>query len=94
MENDQPLEELYENNVSKIIEETGGKSIRMLLPIKMQNGFVKKCIIEEDNTISNEEGNKAANDKSQEESKEENSDTEMNMDTHVRLKLCIPVSQI
>lgn len=85
------MEELYENNVTKIVEEAGGKSIRMLLPIKTQNGFIKKRIIEEDNKISNEEENEDA-DKSQEESKEDNqqegnSDTEVDMDTHVGLKL-------
>lgn len=91
IENDQPLEELYENNVAKIVEETGGKSIRMLLPIKTQNGFIKKRIIEEDSKISNEEENEDANNKSQEESKENNqegnSDTEVDMDTRVGLKL-------
>lgn len=89
IENTQPLEELYENNVAKIVEETGGKSIHMLLPIKTQNGFIKKRIIEEDNKVSNEEETEDASNKSQEENKEDNqqegnSDTEMNMDTHVR----------
>ncbi|XP_028049441.1 nucleolar complex protein 3 homolog isoform X2 [Monomorium pharaonis] len=96
IENNQPLEELYENNVSKIVEETGGKSVRMLLPIKTQNGFIKKRIIEEDNKISNKEENKSTNDNSQEESKEkEDSDTEMNMDTHNNLQVTDkPVSTI
>lgn len=87
VENDKPLEELYENNVSKIVEETGGKSIRMLLPIKTQNGFIKKRIIEEDSKVSNEEGNEDTNDKRQEENKkdnqQENSDMEMDVDTYV-----------
>lgn len=69
------------------MEETGGKSIRMLLPIKTQNGFIKKRIIEEDSKISNEEGNEDTNDKRQEENKkdnqQENSDMEMDMDTYV-----------
>lgn len=84
------MEELYENNVSKIVEETGGKSVRMLLPIKTHDGVVKKRIIEEDSTISNEEENEDTND-GQEESKEDNqqetSDTEMDMDTYVRFTL-------
>lgn len=89
IENTQPLEELYENNVAKIVEETGGKSIRMLLPIKTQNGFIKKRIVEEDSKVSDEEENEDTNNKSQEESKEDNqqeanSDTEMNIDTDVR----------
>lgn len=96
IENNQPLEELYENNVAKIVEETGGKSVRMLLPIKTQNGFIKKRIIEEDNKISNEEENE--DNRSQEESKdnqqEENSDIEMDMDSHVRFKLHSSISEI
>lgn len=94
--NDQPLEELYENNVAKIVKETGGKSVRMLLPIKMQNGFIKKRIIE-DGKISDEEGNEDA-DKNQEESKEdnqqeENSDAEVDINTHVRFKLYSSISE-
>ncbi|XP_071652136.1 nucleolar complex protein 3 [Temnothorax longispinosus] len=100
IENNQPLEELYENNVAKIVEETGGKSIRMLLPIKTQNGFIKKRIIEEDSKILNEEGNEDTDNKSPEKSKEdnqqeENSDTEMDMDTHNNLQVTDkPVSTI
>lgn len=98
IENDQPLEELYENNVAKIVEETGGKSVRMLLPIKTQNGFIKKRIIEEDNKISNEEENEDTDNRSQEESKnnqqEENSDIEMDTDSHVRFKLHLSISEI
>lgn len=76
------------------MEETGGKSIRMLLPIKTQNGLIKKRIIEEDSKISNEEENENADNKSQEESKEDNqqernSDTEVDMDIQVGLKLYI-----
>lgn len=92
IENDQPLEELYENNVSKIVEETGGKSIRMLLPIKTHDGVIEKRIIEEDNTILNEEENEDINE-NQEENKEdnqqENNDMEIDIDIHVRFKLCI-----
>ncbi|KAL6256456.1 hypothetical protein P5V15_012569 [Pogonomyrmex californicus] len=88
--NDQPLEELYENNVSKIVEETGGKSIRMLLPIKTQNGFVKKRIIEEDDKTLNGEENENTNEKNQEKDKENsqqgNSDTEMD-DTYNNLEI-------
>lgn len=89
IENDQPLEQLYENNISKIMEETGGKSIRMLLPIKTHDGIVEKRIIEED-TIFNGEENENTNE-NQEENKEdnqqENNDTEI--DTHVKFKLYI-----
>lgn len=86
------MEELYEHNVSKIVEETGGKSVRMLLPIKTHDGVVKKRIIEEDSTILNEEENEDTND-GQEESKEDNqqeiSDTEVDMDTYVRFTYLI-----
>lgn len=95
---DQPLEELFENNVAKIVEETGGKSVRMLLPIKTQNGFIKKRIIEEDNKISDEEENKDTDNRSHEESKdnqqEENSDIEMDTDSHVRFKLHSSILEI
>ncbi|XP_018046208.1 PREDICTED: nucleolar complex protein 3 homolog [Atta colombica] len=87
IENDQPLEQLYENNISKIMEETGGKSIRMLLPIKTHDGIVEKRIIEED-TIFNGEENENTNE-NQEENKEdnqqENNDTEI--DTHNLLQV-------
>ncbi|XP_018313919.1 nucleolar complex protein 3 homolog [Mycetomoellerius zeteki] len=90
IENDQPLEELYENNVSKIVEETGGKSIRMLLPIKTHDGVIEKRIIEEDNTILNEEENEDINE-NQEENKEdnqqENNDMEIDIDIHNNLQV-------
>ncbi|KAG5319094.1 NOC3L protein, partial [Acromyrmex heyeri] len=96
IENDQPLEQLYENNVSKIVEETGGKSIRMLLPIKTHDGVVEKRIIEEDNTIFNGEENEDTNE-NQEENKEDNqqknNDTDIDIDTHVRLQLYILIFQ-
>lgn len=90
VENDKPLEELYESNVSKIVEETGGKSIRMLLPIKTQNGFIKKRIIEEDSKVSKEEESKGTNDKRQEENKKDtqqgnNDFLEMDVDTCVSI---------
>lgn len=93
IENNQPLEELYEHNVTKIVEETGGKSVRLLLPIKTQNGFIKKRIIEEDSKISNKEENEDTN-KSQEESREDNqqegnSDAEMGLDTPVRISIYV-----
>ncbi|KYN36057.1 Nucleolar complex protein 3 like protein [Trachymyrmex septentrionalis] len=98
IENDQPLEQLYENNVSKIVEETGGKSIRMLLPIKTHDGVVEKRIIEEDNTIFNEEENEDTNE-NQEENKEdnqqENNDTDIDIDTHNLLQVTNrPVSMV
>ncbi|XP_029177821.1 nucleolar complex protein 3 homolog [Nylanderia fulva] len=83
-----PLEELYENNISKIMEETSGKSVRMMLPIKSQNGLLEKRVIEEDNEITNEEEGEITNDNNQkenEENQEENSDIEMNVDTYNNL---------
>ncbi|KYN27150.1 Nucleolar complex protein 3 like protein [Trachymyrmex cornetzi] len=88
IENNQPLEELYENNVSKIVEETGGKSIRMLLPIKTHDGVVEKRIIEEDNTIFNGEENEDTNENQEEniqDNQQENNDTEIDIDTHNNL---------
>ncbi|KYN01272.1 Nucleolar complex protein 3 like protein [Cyphomyrmex costatus] len=90
IENDQPLEELYENNVSKIVEATGGKSIRMLLPIKTHDGFIKKRIIEEDNTILDEGENEDINKnkgENKEDDQQENDDTEIDMDTHNNLQV-------
>ncbi|KZC05902.1 Nucleolar complex protein 3 like protein [Dufourea novaeangliae] len=50
--NEERLEELYETNVSKIMEEEGKKKVRMLLPTKTQNGIIEKRVIEE---VSDEE---------------------------------------
>lgn len=99
VENDESLEELYQCNVEKIMEKTGEKSVRMLLPIKAQNGYLKKCIGQEDNNILNKERNEDTDpdeDKSQEENKEDNQQEEnsdMVMDTRVRFKLYIPLFQ-
>lgn len=88
IENGKPLEELYENNVSKMMEEKDGKIVRMLLPIKTKNGVLEKRIIEEDVEVTNEDNestnnNQEENEKSDE---EENSDMEIDVDTDVRLK--------
>ncbi|EFN69036.1 Nucleolar complex protein 3-like protein [Camponotus floridanus] len=82
-EDDHALEELYENNVSKIMEETSKKSVRMMLPIKTQNGLVEKRVIEEDNEVVNEEEDQITdnNQKENEENNQENSDIEMDIDT-------------
>lgn len=96
-ENDQPLEELYETNVSKIVEETGGKSVRMLLPIKTHDGVVKKRIVEEDSKISNGEGKEDTNGQEggKEDNQHENSDTEVDIDAHNNLQVTDkPVSTI
>ncbi|KAL6446957.1 hypothetical protein ACFW04_001383 [Cataglyphis niger] len=83
IEDDHAIEELYENNVSKIMEETAKKSVRMMLPIKTQDGLVEKRVMEEDNEIINEEedqiidGNQKEN---EENNQEENSDIEMDID--------------
>lgn len=45
---EQPLEEMYENNIAKITEEEKGKKVRMLLPIKTQNGVLEKRQVEEE----------------------------------------------
>lgn len=78
---------MYENKVSKMMEEKDGKTIRMLLPIKTKNGVLEKRIIEEDVEITNEDkttnNNQEENEKSDE---EENSDIEIDIDTHVRFK--------
>lgn len=86
-ESDQPLEELYESNVSKIMKENGEKSVRMLLPIKTRNGVIEKRVIEEDE-IANEVENENKIDDNHEEDKKDNhegnSDIEMDMETQVR----------
>ncbi|KMQ95945.1 nucleolar complex protein 3-like protein [Lasius niger] len=88
-EDDHPFEELYENNVSKIMGETAKKSVRMMLPIKSQNGLVEKRMIEEDNEITNEEEDEITDDNNQKENEEnnqqENSDIEMDIDTYNNL---------
>lgn len=86
MEDDHALEDLYENNVSKIMEETSKKSVRMMLPIKTQNGLLKKHVIEEDNEVIEEEDQITDNNqKENEENNQENSDIEMDIDTYVRI---------
>lgn len=88
-EDDHAIEELYENNVSKIMEETAKKSVRMMLPIKTQDGLVEKRVMEEDNEIINKEEDQITdnNQKENEENKqEENSDIEMDIDLYVRVK--------
>ncbi|XP_031842929.1 nucleolar complex protein 3 [Nomia melanderi] len=61
------VEELYENNVSKIIEEKGNKKVRLLLPTKTQNGMIEKRVMEvndEDNESGfGEEENENENEK-------------------------------
>lgn len=68
--------------------ETAKKSVRMMLPIKSQNGLVEKRMIEEDNEITNEEEDEITDDNNQKENEEnnqqENSDIEMDIDTYVR----------
>ncbi|KAK9294565.1 hypothetical protein QLX08_010869 [Tetragonisca angustula] len=44
------LEERYETNISKIIETEGTKKVRMLLPIKTQNGSIERRLIQENDT--------------------------------------------
>lgn len=46
---DDRLEKLYENHVSKLNEQNDTKKMRMLLPIKTQEGILKKREIEETN---------------------------------------------
>lgn len=89
IEDDHTLEELYENKVSKIMEETTRKSVRMMLPIKTQNGLVEKRVLEEDNEIINEEEDQITNDnqkENEENNQQENSDIEIDIDTYVRTK--------
>ncbi|XP_012231094.1 nucleolar complex protein 3 isoform X2 [Linepithema humile] len=99
IENDKPLEEMYENKIAKIMKEKDGKSIRMLLPIKTKNGVLEKRVIEEDVEIANKEDNETTNNNNQEENGEndeqENSDTEMDIDTHNNLEgIDKPVSTV
>lgn len=48
------LEDRYENSISKIVEIEGTKKVRMLLPIKTQNGIIEKRIIQENHAEVNE----------------------------------------
>jgi len=64
----------------------------MLLPIKTEDGFIKKRIIEE-NKITNEVDNENKNDNDQEKSEEndqqKDSDIEMDIETQVRFQYLI-----
>lgn len=72
------------------MEETSKKSVRMMLPIKSQNGLLEKRVIEEDNKITNEEEDEITDNNNQKDNEEsnqqENSDIEMDIDTYVRTK--------
>lgn len=46
-EKDDQLEELYENNTTQLDKKNGLKKMRMLLPIKTQEGILQKVLIEE-----------------------------------------------
>ncbi|XP_078053212.1 nucleolar complex protein 3 [Augochlora pura] len=59
--NGETLEELYENNVSKIAEEVGNKKVRLLLPTKTQNGIIQKRVIEVDDENNEDKFNKEQN---------------------------------
>lgn len=48
------LENRYENSMSKIVEIEGTKKVRMLLPIKTQNGIIEKRIVQENHVEDNE----------------------------------------
>ncbi|XP_032675303.1 nucleolar complex protein 3 homolog [Odontomachus brunneus] len=86
-DNSQPIEELFENNISKIMKDNVGKSVRMLLPIKTKDGFVKKHIIEENETLNDNESTSNNNEEeSKENDKENNSDIEMEVDIHNNLE--------
>ncbi|XP_043505976.1 nucleolar complex protein 3 homolog isoform X1 [Polistes fuscatus] len=58
---DDRLEELYEENVSKLNEGNSIKKIRMLLPIKTQQGVLEKRIIEEEEEEEKEEDKEVEN---------------------------------
>ncbi|XP_076631281.1 nucleolar complex protein 3 isoform X3 [Colletes latitarsis] len=60
--NEATLEEVYENDVSKIMKDKGIKKVRMLLPTKTQNGVIEKRLIEETNNEDNENESDAEND--------------------------------
>ncbi|KAG9428257.1 nucleolar complex protein 3 [Apis mellifera carnica] len=50
----QTIEERYENNISKVIDQEGSKKVRMLLPIKTKNGIIEKRLIQESDIEDNE----------------------------------------
>lgn len=71
------LEDRYENSMSKIVEIEGTKKVRMLLPIKTQNGIIEKRIIQEHHVEDNEN-------MSHEEQHIEKSNMEIKFNFHVR----------
>ncbi|KAI4504694.1 hypothetical protein M0802_000244 [Mischocyttarus mexicanus] len=58
---DDRLEELYEENVSKLNEGNSTKKMRMLLPVKTQQGVLEKRIIEEQEEEENEDDKEIEN---------------------------------
>ncbi|KAL0131675.1 hypothetical protein PUN28_002902 [Cardiocondyla obscurior] len=81
IDNNQSVEEAYESNVAKNIEESEGKSVRIMLPIKTKNGYIEKHFIKENNELSSEDESKDANDGDQEINEEKNE--ELNSDTEM-----------
>ncbi|XP_014484925.1 PREDICTED: nucleolar complex protein 3 homolog isoform X2 [Dinoponera quadriceps] len=98
-ENSQPIEELFENNISKIEKDDAGKSVRMLLPVKTKNGLIESRIVEEENEANedNEDNEITSNneEESRESDKEGNSDMEMEINEHDNLEVTNkPVSTV
>lgn len=71
------LEDRYENSMSNIVGIEGTKKVRMLLPIKTQNGIIEKRIIQETHAEDNEN-------MSHEEHNIEKSNMEIKFNFHVR----------
>ncbi|XP_076301364.1 nucleolar complex protein 3 [Lasioglossum baleicum] len=70
------LEEVYENNVSKIVEEKGNKKVRMLLPTKSQNGIIEKRVIEVNDKDNKDDGNESEQQDAEDENVEVEADNE------------------
>ncbi|XP_033203286.1 nucleolar complex protein 3 isoform X1 [Bombus vancouverensis nearcticus] len=81
------LEDRYENSMSKIVGIEGTKKVRMLLPIKTQNGIIEKRIIQETHAEDNEN-------MSHEEHNIEKSNMEIKFNFHNEDKDKKPVSMI
>lgn len=78
------LEDRYENSISKIVEIEGTKKVRMLLPIKTQNGIIEKRIIQENHAEDNGNISEEHMETSHEEHNIEKSNMEIKFNFHVR----------
>ncbi|XP_044010019.1 nucleolar complex protein 3 homolog, partial [Aphidius gifuensis] len=77
---DTPIEDEYEETATKLEEEKGNKRVRMLLPVKTSDGFIKNRTIEEEVVDDDDDEN---NDENKENKQDEKEEKEIDSDEEV-----------